>query len=397
MALTNSTTFLLEEDQYSLENIQHVTGVEQTDADEKRGLLQYSYSNAADLTDPFIQTCRGLLYHNGKFLGRSLPFNPEFAHTDVENIKAAVGDLSKWRVFDAYEGSLLRLINIDGEWLIVTNRKLDAYRSRWGNADSFGQLFVTALENLARDKLFTTQLGEGKTVWERFTNTLNPAYQYAFLLLKTDQNRLVCKAGSEPVVYHAGTFVDRQLVLDQPCAVQMVQSHQFDDLDQLLKWIDDNVEATWMQGLVLYGEGNYQVKILHRDYMEMARVRGNTPDVMFRYLQVRRDRQQCQMLQNMFPERREDFELYEKTLYNIACHLHNVYYKKYVERDPVARQERLPQDEYIILSKCHQDFINSMAAGRKQITDLKKMINVLDEQNPARLNRLVKSYIMATN
>lgn len=48
-------------------------------------------------------------------------------------------------IYEAPPGTVLRVFNHNGVWRLCTNRRLDAFTSKWGNNVSFGEMFMRAL------------------------------------------------------------------------------------------------------------------------------------------------------------------------------------------------------------------------------------------------------------
>ena len=53
-------------------------------------------------------------------------------------------DVTKTLFFDNHEGCLIRVYFANNDWRISTQRKIDAFKSRWSSQKSFGMLFVEA-------------------------------------------------------------------------------------------------------------------------------------------------------------------------------------------------------------------------------------------------------------
>ncbi|NDG32425.1 hypothetical protein EB118_20415, partial [bacterium] len=58
-----------------------------------------------------------------------------------------VSIFDKCSFYDSYEGALIRMFYYKNKWYLSTNRKLDAYRSKWASKESFGSYFFKALVN----------------------------------------------------------------------------------------------------------------------------------------------------------------------------------------------------------------------------------------------------------
>lgn len=174
--------------------------IEKTDDDQVVQL--YSFKECKRDSPSELKKYRGVAYAGQRLLFRSYGFTPEYSTDEVDIVKEE-HSFSNYRFFRSEEGTLLRVFHVEEnqKWYLSTHRKLDAFKSRWGNATNFGELFLDVLQTLYSD---VSRIN----LWDYFVSKLDKGNAYFFLLRNTKDNRIVCTAPSEPTFYHIGTMVE---------------------------------------------------------------------------------------------------------------------------------------------------------------------------------------------
>ena len=112
------------------------------------GLELFSYINWGEHSDKDVDKCRGVIFKDNSLVLRSYPSTKEIIPNDFGIVET---DLLKYpekcTFFNAHEGAMIRVFYNDDKWYISTNKKLDAFTSKWASKDSFGYSFLQALEN----------------------------------------------------------------------------------------------------------------------------------------------------------------------------------------------------------------------------------------------------------
>ena len=362
------------------------TKVRVTDTDTTTGLELFCYTKCGPDDEPLLRQCRGIVFKDEEIVMRAFPYTIEYAHTDREAITNSLHSIEECSIYDAHEGALIRVFNYDNRWYVSTHRKLNAFRSKWASKDSFGTTFKRALEGEARvnAKFGDSLPSEGESLLDRFYSILDPKKQYMFLVRHTEENRIVCSAPAEPVVYHVGTFVDGELVMTEDVGIPYPRKHTFANPDEMIEYVDQ-VDIRDLQGVIAFVPGNVQYKILHREYQELFRARGNEPSVKFRYLQVRMNPRMVDMLYHLYPNMGPVFDEYENTLYGIA----KTIYRSYVQRHIKGKWSTLPNEEYRVDKACHS-WHEEDRKNNRVTTD--KVIEVLNTQSATNLNKMIRRF-----
>lgn len=363
-----------------------------TDSDESTGLELFCYVRCGPGDDSLVKQCRGVVFHGDEIVMRAFPYTVEYEHTNgiqiEDSIKSVFDDCT---FYDAHEGALIRMFNFGGRWFTSTHRKLDAFRSKWASKESFGTAFKRALEvEVENNKELQQVLPDNKeSLLDRFQSILDPNKQYMFLVRHTEENRIVCAAPERPTLYHVGTFVDGQLVMTENIHIPYPTKHTFLCMDDLINYVS-KIDIRHLQGVIAFAPNNQQYKILHKDYLDLFRARGNEPSVKFRYLQVRMNSLTSNMLYHLYPHMAETFRMYEDAIYSIA----NVIYRSYVQRHIKGKWSTLPTEEYKVDRACHTWHMEDRKNNR---VDLEKVVEILNEQEPTNLNKMIRRFMEEKN
>jgi hypothetical protein len=279
------------------------------------------------------------------------------------------------------------MFNFGEKWYTSTHRKLDAFRSKWSSRESFGDSFKRCLQteyNLNEKLRKACSSDETVDLMTRFQSTLDVNKQYMFLVRNNDENRIVCDVPSQKTsgLFHVGTFVNGQLVLDEDVNIPHSKRHSFKNLTELTNYVR-NIDIREKQGVILFGPRNRQYKVVNKKYQDFFNIRGNEPSVKFRYLQLRMDSQKLDMLYKLYPNMHSVFEKYETTIYDIARKIHTSYRERHVKKQWMT----LPKEEYIVDCACHRWHLETKLPVTVNI-----VMNVMNEQSATNLNRMIRRH-----
>ena len=107
----------------------------------------YCYTDC-NIEDSFkLKQCRGVVFDKeGNLVMKAFPFTAEFTHDQTEELEQTIQDVSNCVCYDSHEGVLIRVFYHE-KWYASTQRRLDAFRSKWASKESFGHSFKVALDN----------------------------------------------------------------------------------------------------------------------------------------------------------------------------------------------------------------------------------------------------------
>jgi hypothetical protein len=362
------------------------TLVHLVDSDEDTKLDMFCYVKCGLEDSDILKKCRGVVFNGSTLVLKAFPYTIECNHTESKNITNLIGNINEWAFFEAHEGALVRVFFFGGKWYLSTHRKLNAFRSKWASRESFGTSFKMALiSEEENNPVFGGRLPFGNNILERFQETLDKDKQYMFLIRNSNDNRIVCSSPGRPTVYHVGTFVNGQLTMNENVGIPYPSSLTFDSIDKLLSYVE-TVSYKDLQGVIgFHIESNKQLKIVHKDYQDLFNARGNEPSIKFRYLQVRMNKRDINMLYHLYPDMAPVFDEYENTIYDIGRSVYRAYVQRFIKK----RYVTVPKEEFSIIRECHSWHLADRTENR---ISLNQIITVLNQQTPTNLNRMIRRF-----
>lgn len=328
--------------------------------DSSNGLDIFCYLRCSDDSDEIIKESRGVVFNGETLIKRSFPYNYEYSVTeDFEKFSNI--DLEDAEIFYSYEGALIQVFYFNDKWYVTTNKKLDAFKSKWASEDSFGLLFYQAIlyeveNNEKISSLFTeNQLETIKTksgydfLVDVFDILLNKEKQYVFLVLNNKDTRIVCFEPEHPTVYHVGTFIDHNLRLNEDIGIAHPEKFNSNDWNEIIEEIK-NMDYLIQQGLIIFTKDGKQIKILNDNYKKYYEIRGNEPHKLYRYVQIRLMKDKVELFKELYPSFVKDIEDCETKIYELTHFIHQSYIKRYIKNEFVV----VPQDNFFVMKKCHE-------------------------------------------
>ena len=375
---------------FTRQNIEAIGNtVNVVDSDEDNKLDMFCYVACSNEDSELHKQCRGVVFNENNLVMKAFPYTPEYNDNQVDEIKNALGDLKKWHFYESHEGCLIRMFHFNGKWYVSTHRKLNAFRSKWSSSDSFGTMFKDAL--LIEEQYnfeFRNGLKEGNDIIQRFEGTLDVNKQYMFIVRNNNENRIVCSAPSRPTLYHAGTFVDGNLVFTENLNISLPEKKEFSTLNELIECVR-NTSYKELQGVIGFTSDNKQVKIVSQEYQDLFKVRGNEPSLKFRYLQLRMNKN-VKLLYSLYPHMANTFGDYEDSLLHIALYIYNAYVDRFIKKTFVT----VPREEFAIIRECHSWHTKDRSKNR---VSREYVVNALNRQSATNLNRMIRRFKMSQN
>lgn len=370
-------------------NLEKMSSVIQiTDTDETTGLELFCYTKCNPQDSVLVQSCRGIVFNKDEVIMNAFPYTLEYNNTEVDKFRGELEkDFDKCTIFEAHEGTLIRMFYFGSKWFTSTHRKLNAFKSKWASQESFGTAFKKALDaEVENNEKLKAALPDGENILERFQSILDKEKQYMFLVCNSNENRIVCKAPVRPTLFHVGTFVNKELILNEDILIPYPKRHTFSNLDEMCQFIC-NMDYVTFQGLILFAPDNKQYKIYHKEYQDYFNIRGNEPSIRFRYLQIRLNNLQRRKLYKLYPEMEDVFDDYENCLYSIAQSIHSAYVSRYIKKQYITR----PKEEYVVIKNCHGWFLGEKSNGvtSPRVT-IEKVIEIMNQQTPSNLNHMIR-------
>lgn len=208
------------------------------------------------------------------------------------------------------EGSLLRFFYDNDKWHVSTSRKMDAFKTSWGNRKSFGKLFEDALFSLYKETLAS------------FLTKLNVEYVYYFLFTSKD------------IFYVNPVEEDRiQLlfVLNKQNELVISEASNFQTVEYLDKEEVKNLYDTdGLMGVILENEFK-RYCLFTRTYSERKDVFGNKKYFAIRLLEATDEEKE--KLIKLYPESEEYLKLIQKEKIYFCKNAHRTYIRRHVQKN----------------------------------------------------------------
>lgn len=338
------------------------------------------------------------------------PYSTELLIPDCERIIEPV--LSKCRFFEAHEGTLIRVFNVKDKWYTSTNRRLDAFNSKWAaKTTTFGLHFAAAVQECIRsvddDDIYEgeeMQIEERKKCSRDYLNkiyeeNLDKTKKYMFLLEPCDEERIVCCTKS-PRFFNIGVFdKDNNLSLNEEVkldkfVVPIPKEYVFDNMKDLFNTLE-SVNIDEIQGFIVIqseaGTDDKHFKILNNRYKYLFNLRGNTPSIRFRFIELANNKETARspMIDDFCKLYSFDPTPLENYIWNrVVEDLFQKYLNKYIKKIPDCTTT-MKQDK--MLQIIHLNYLKSMSMYSRR-TDRPRIMDILSFQKPSDLNQLIGEY-----
>lgn len=309
-------------------------GIRKTD--EMDGLECYCSDNPP--FDKFEQQIRGHVFYGQDLILKSLPYGKSLKSGEGES---EIGDIKKYKITQMREGSIIRVFNFENKWYISTHRKLDAFKSKWGNGESFGEIFKDNVEI----KTWMT--------FEEFLEGLDSNLSYFFICGTNENTRCVAPASKKITLIKA---VDRSgsEVYCENLKNWYEKTFEFESFDEMTESVR-GMKYPFDEGYGYYltsDSGNF--KIYNDDYLYYFELRNNSPSIPFAYLHNVFDERKNADFRKMYPEFSDTFNFYDAEIQEIAKNLQAKYIKRFVMKQNFV----VPKYVHAILYAVHGIFIS---------------------------------------
>lgn len=329
---------------------------------------------------------KGVVFENNKKVMDAFPRVKSIVVFDNEIVGDLTDDIvAKSAFYDHHEGALIRVYYGNNGWNVSTQKKIDAFRSRWSGSTSFGELWSQAIKLEMEDKPEIFEQSDNHLL--AFFKTLDQEYQYLFIIRHNEDNRIVCKAPENPTVYHVGTHINNVIDPDDDINITKPEKYRFPTVDTLTSHVR-SLNSTKVSGCIGAATVNNRqkwYKIQNKEYSRLEKVRGNEPSLRFRYLQTRLDANLVEDLFMLFPSHANIFDECEDSIYAIAKYIHRAYMDRFIRRQFIT----LDREFFTIMRICH-DWHKEDRQNNK--VDLDKVIDVLNTRYDHVLNKMIRMH-----
>lgn len=365
---------------------------------------------------PHSSNVRNYIFNDRKLFLEGYPYSVELSRDNLEGL-----EFEKCRFFEAHEGTLIRVFNINGKWYTSTNRRLDSFNSKWAaKTTTFGLHFASSVRENIRaltdgeifeddEKLEDRKVSERMYLNEIYERNLNKSKKYMFLLEPSKEERIVCTTRPYQF-FNIGIFdennnlsFDEEVTMDG-FTVPRPKELMFESIHDMLFALDD-VKINDIQGFIAIqkepGRRAKHFKILNDRYKYLFNLRGNKPSLRFRFLELEyqqttinlnhgTNHQVTQQVHQMFNDfialYQFDFQPLLNYIWNTVVEdLYNKYNHRYIKKglaDPTITSKQTK-----MLEEIHRCFIKY-----HHLTTKLRIRDIFAMQKPSDQNQLIAEY-----
>lgn len=336
-------------------------------------------------------TKKGLICsHDDTLLVDTFPIPMEYAlPSESESFQAT--ETIPTVVYEAIEGTLIRVYQFEDQWHLSTSSRLDAYACSWSAPMTFGDQFEEYVSIISGVPL------------DVFLCSLDPQLKYFFILPTEDTNRIGKYPDPSEVekIYLVG-------LQDQTNRLFWGESLQALELDKNIWTFPDRVQIDGSFERLLHlmqtSEKNYIfyessegiegveeilkiVKCCTDEYASRVHIRNNEADIILRYLQLQVgkdvDANLIHYFQCMYPE--YPFEqIIEEGIAKATRHIHKKYISRFIRKEYVNVQKNY----FEIMQLCHENFKRS----KIKIT-ASSVKEIILKQEPSKIISLIRNFL----
>lgn len=315
-------------------------------------LVNYHYVKCTNASSKDVKKYRGAIYETkaDRFVCRSFGYVEEIdALKAVEQITNET--LLNCNKYDLIEGFHIRVFQIAGVFYVSTHNKINAFESKWASEVSFGTLFIEALkhafegapihelsENGARPQIYNKIPSDSKL--EYLCSQLDSQFVYDFVVSNNSENRIVCAAPQKPQIYLLGLFDvlnDFIYVEPPPHGVAGILPPTSLTVPDVQSLVNEVLKVDFMKspGIVIINKKTGEIaRIFHPNYIKCMRLRGETPNLELRYLEIRNNKDDRDHFHQIFPEYSSRFDELEMLITDhiptVISQVYNIRYNKNV-------------------------------------------------------------------
>lgn len=350
--------------------------------DQDDGLKILNYHSCDRDSPEDLKKVRGWVQdvETGEILFETFPYTEEYESSEpIPFLKENV--LEEWLVYYSVEGCLIRVFWHKDRWHISTNKKLNAFKSRWASRKSFGDMF--------REGLVQSNDGN-ENILETLLEVLDKKKVHLFLVRYNHENRVVCQPpkSTDDHVYFIGSWDNEARELDREWKhpIHINTPTPIKELTATLHELADGVDIHTHQGIILFHKTkNLQLKVYSSQYNKLFQLRGNNPNIRFRYLEVRKDADTKKEFIRLYPFYEDVFLEYENILYQLAKLIRYYYIQRYIKNKYVT----LPKEEYILMKKCHDWYLFDRTANKINVS---KVLEILNHEEALAMYKMIRRY-----
>ncbi len=338
--------------------------------DQDDSLLVYHYNpECTELSGEDVKQVRGWVLDSStnKIVSKTYSMIPEVSTIEADRFGRIMESLGTNVVFmQAFEGTLLNVWFWNGKWRLSTTKKLNAFSSRWGSSTSYGDYFIQCLMN---ELTAAGQTPDSSTVFDQFTSSLNVNKIYSFFLRTFNENRIVCNVYDRSACFFMGTFnrennFSFSIQTEEPVVFSSIPV--YDDITDLQTLFGKVVTMNpyEAQGILIINDKSQAVKLMNQPYLELHSLRGNSPNLLMRYITLVKSKDQptLEAFCRLYPENEPERKDFQRVVRLMCKNLVSKYIKRYIKHEIVV----LPPEQHGIMKELYQ---RCFVKAKKNVTE----------------------------
>ena len=372
------------------------------DDDYKNKLQLLHYKECNNTSEQYIKECRGVIKSEDKIISKSFGYIDELTvDNDNSEILKRIHSFNQTKIYPMYEGTVLRMFYWKNKWYLSTHKKLNAFDSKWGNSNckTFGEMFIESICYLTSKCNYSNNVAEYVngvlknpeemwTIFDNFCFQLDTKKTYTFLLLHDHDTSIVCTRYVElPFCFHIGEFDNStHLLLEgNTSGLPSLPTLTFNNIFDLIENVR-TMDHTVHPGVILYFPNQTQLKLFNKNYKDALELRGNQPDLLYRYFEIRKNRE----LSSKFLELYTDDEEYLMSSELAILEVSKLIFQAYMNRHIHKRYVFLPKCEHIVMQMCHKWHNENRDTNKISVN---KVLSILEDLPTKMLYSIVKNHM----
>ena len=310
--------------------------------DETANIFMVNYKKSeSDLTNNIVKECRGIIME--KETNRVLCYTFDRKETPENITEFLENNWDNLQLSESIDGSQIKLYYHNDMWNIATTRCINAGEAFWYSNKSFETLF--------------------RECHDLNYDNLNTDYCYSFVI-RHSENRIVTDYDENSLVHvltrdmttEKYDIVEHDIGVAKP--VEITYNSSLELMDMIKTTTRTDIEGVFIR------HGNKHVKIKFDAYMNVKKLRNNTRDLFYEYIEIMMASKTVEYKKE-FPEFEFDINYYESIVDDLIKKTHRLYMEVHVEKTRLIKAVDVSFHRH--LYNLHGKYINERTKINRQV------------------------------
>lgn len=215
------------------------------------------------------------------------------------------------------DGTIMRLYNYKGKWTTATTKCINGKDAYWSSQKSFDEMFWEIMDTLHLEKL-------------------DEKYTYIFVLIHME-NRLIVPHNENKLVYLSK--VNNETLVETESNLTQYKEFDFVSYPEVIENFDVKAyENGWYtdptkRGIIIKSENGDLYKLDFEIYKQIKEIRGNTPNIMYRFIELLGNPEMLYILELNYPEFKFSFDVVKHSLNKIVRDIYILYVESHIKKN----------------------------------------------------------------